>query len=72
MLKFPDLQNVFNKYIDDGWLWWENFVGISKNTLINAYLKLDDDDPVINHFSELVKVLFVKSLIMVETSSTNL
>ena len=33
--------------------WGEKIVGISKKTWVNAYLRLDDDDPAINCFKDL-------------------
>ena len=33
--------------------WGGKFVGISKKTWVNAYLRLDDDDPAINCFKDL-------------------
>ena len=33
--------------------WGGKFVGISKKTWVSAYMKLDDDDPIVNCFREL-------------------
>ena len=43
--------------------WGGKFVGISKKTWANAYLKLDDDDPAIDCFKELGEVLIPPELI---------
>ena len=44
--------------------WGGKFVGISKNTWTNAYLKLSDDDPIIMTFNQLGSTLNLKELLV--------
>ena len=50
--------------------WGGKFVGISKKTWVNAYLKLDDDDPAINCFKDLGKGSIPPELINGELPSS--